>query len=392
MYFLNFFFTTTSIIQKNYLFCGINNYLNKNNINYTTISACNNFKNVLNNDCINYFTNDGVKPVYDINECNIYIENKQTNQNNNIIHEKFDIFVDYIYNFNKKYDDMNNVLERLEILHNNLEFINYHNNLNSTYELGINNFADMTNKEYIEYVSSINYNNLRNNMCKSQTSVTRNYPSSVDWRDKNAVTPVKDQGQCGSCWSFSTTGAVEGIYAIKNGILKSLSEQQLVDCSYSYGDFGCNGGLMQNAFTYIHDNGITSEDAYPYTATSSHFSCQKFTPLTYVSGCENVIPNELELTYSVANQPVSISIEADSRSFQLYKSGVYDDESCGTTLDHGVLAVGYGTENGKDFWLVKNSWGTSWGDNGYIKIVRNSVASSTTGMCGIAMDASYPLM
>lgn len=392
MYFLNFFFTTTSIIQKNYLFCEINNYLNKNNINYTTIDACNNFKNVLNNDCINYFTNDGAKPVYDINECNIYIENKQTNQNNNIIHEKFNIFVDYIYNFNKKYDNMNNVLERLEIFHNNLEFINYHNNLNSTYELGINNFADMTNKEYIEYVSSINYNNLRNNICKSQTSVTRNYPSSVDWREKNAVTPVKDQGQCGSCWSFSTTGAVEGIYAIKNGVLKSFSEQQLVDCSYSYGNFGCNGGLMQNAFTYIHDNGITGEDAYPYTATSSRFSCQKFTPLTYVSGCENVIPNELELTYSVANQPVSISIEADSRSFQLYKSGVYDDESCGTTLDHGVLAVGYGTENGKDFWLVKNSWGTSWGDNGYIKIARNSIATSTTGMCGIAMDASYPVM
>ena len=389
MYFLNFFFTTTAIIQKNYLFCGINNYLNQNNISYEPTSACNNFKNLLNKDCINYFVNEGSKPVYDINDCNIYIENKQ---NNNIIHEKFNIFVDYIYNFNKKYDDMNNILERLEIFHNNLEFINYHNQLNSTYELGINNFADMTNKEYIEYVSSINYNNLRNNMCKSQTSVTGNYPSSIDWRDKNVVTPVKDQGQCGSCWSFSTTGAVEGIYAIKNGNLKSFSEQQLVDCSYSYGDFGCNGGLMQNAFTYIHDNGITSEELYPYTATSSYFSCKKFTPVAYVSGCENVIPNELELTYAVANQPISISIEADSRSFQLYKSGIYDDESCGTTLDHGVLAVGYGTENGKDFWLVKNSWGTSWGDNGYIKIVRNSVSTSTTGMCGIAMDASYPII
>jgi C1A family cysteine protease len=389
MYFLNFFFTTTSIIQKNYLFCGINNYLNKNNISYTLISACNNFKNSLNKDCINYFANKGSKPVNDITECNIYIENKQ---NNNIIHEKFNIFVDYIYNFNKKYDDMNNILERLEILHNNLEFINYHNKLNTTYELGINNFADMTNKEYIEYVSSINYNNLRNNICKSQTLVSGNYPFSIDWRDKNAVTPVKDQGQCGSCWSFSTTGAVEGIYAITNGILKSFSEQQLVDCSYSYGDLGCNGGLMQNAFTYIHDNGITTEDSYPYTATSSRFSCQKFTPIAYVSGCENVIPNELQLTYSVANQPVSVSIEADSRSFQLYKSGVYDDSSCGTTLDHGVLAVGYGTENGKDFWLVKNSWGTSWGDNGYIKISRNSIATSTTGMCGIAMDASYPVM
>ena len=389
MYFLNFFLTTAVIIQTNYLFCGINNYLNTNNIKYTPLDACNNFKNLLKNDCINYFTNEGSKPVDDINECNIYIENKE---NNNIFHEKFIIFINYIFNFNKNYDDMNNILERLKIFHDNLEFINNHNLENNTYELGINNFADMSNDEYIKYVSSINYNNLRNNVCKSQVSQSGSYPPSIDWRDKNAVTPVKDQGQCGSCWSFSTTGAVEGIYSITNGTLKSFSEQQLVDCSYSYGDLGCNGGLMQNAFTYIHDNGITLEDAYPYTATSSRFSCQKFTPVTYVSGCENVIANELQLTYSVAKQPVSVSIEADSRSFQLYKNGVYDDVSCGTNLDHGVLAVGYGTENGKDFWLVKNSWGKSWGDNGYIKIARNSISTSKTGMCGIAMDASYPLI
>ena len=147
---------------------------------------------------------------------------------------------------------------------------------------------------------------------------------------------------------------------------------------------------MQNAFTYISEYGITTEDAYPYTATSSRSSCKEFKPVADISGCVNVSPNELQLTYAVAQQPVSVSIEADSRSFQLYSGGVYDDSSCGTNLDHGVLAVGYGTENGKDYWIVKNSWSSSWGDEGYIKILRNSVSSSTKGMCGIAMDASYP--
>jgi C1A family cysteine protease len=293
--------------------------------------------------------------------------------------------------YEKIFDNIMHLKKRISIFIENLDFINDFNLNNSTsYTLGINKFADMSHSEYIDYVSIGKNSYTAKNSCKKMEQATGNYPASVDWRLKNAVTPVKDQGQCGSCWSFSTTGAVEGSYAINHGSLLSFSEQQLVDCSYSYGNHGCNGGLMDNAMTYIIDNGITIESEYPYTANGNRNSCQKFTPQTFLSACYDVTPNELQLTYAVAGQPVSIAIEADSRSFQLYKSGVYNDPSCGTNLDHGVLVVGYGnSKDGGDYWIVKNSWSNSWGNNGYIYIARNSVASSTSGICGIAMSPSY---
>ncbi len=214
-------------------------------------------------------------------------------------------------------------------------------------------------------------------------------PASVDWSAAGAVTPIKNQGQCGSCWSFSTTGSVEGINFIKTGTLVSLSEQQLVDCSGAEGNMGCNGGLMDNAFQYIiSNNGICSEDSYPYTAAQG--TCQTCTAVATITGYQDVPANdETSLMTAIAQQPVSVAVEADQASFQFYSSGVMT-AACGTALDHGVLAVGYGTDgSGNDYYKVKNSWGASWGDKGYILLGRGA-AYGNNGQCGIQMQPSYP--
>jgi C1A family cysteine protease len=211
----------------------------------------------------------------------------------------------------------------------------------------------------------------------------------VDWRQKNAVTPVKNQQQCGSCWAFSTTGSVEGAHAIKTGNLVSLSEQQLVDCSGAQGNQGCNGGLMDQAFQYIiSNNGITTESSYPYTAQQG--TCQtNVTSAATISSFVDVTANsETSLMQAINVGPVSIAIEADQPCFQFYSGGILSDPSCGTQLDHGVLLVGYGTDSSTNtpYWIVKNSWGASWGESGYIRLIRNQ------NECGVAAEASYPVV
>jgi C1A family cysteine protease len=212
----------------------------------------------------------------------------------------------------------------------------------------------------------------------------------VDWTSKGAVTPVKNQGQCGSCWSFSTTGALEGAFEIASGNLVSLSEQQFVDCDTV--DSGCSGGLMDNAFTFAKSNAICTEASYPYKATRgtcAAASCTVGLAKGTVTGYKDVSPDsESAMMSAVSQQPVSIAIEADKSVFQLYKSGVLQS-SCGSSLDHGVLLVGYGTEDGTDYWKVKNSWGSSWGDAGYVKLLRGKGGS---GECGLLKQASYPVV
>lgn len=285
-------------------------------------------------------------------------------------------------------------------------FIEKVNTQNKSYTLGHNQFSGMDSLDFSNYLaSSIGLTEryglgvtieVRNEV---QADSLTALPSAVDWVAKGGVTPVKDQGQCGSCWSFSTTGALEGAYFIKYGSLPSFSEQQLVDCdNLSNGgrDHGCNGGLMDNAFNWISKNGgLCSEAAYPYVSgtTKTAGTCQ--TTCKLVSGSKIVshtdVPTKSDdaMMGAIAKQPVSIAIEADQREFQLYKSGVFTG-ACGTNLDHGVLVVGYGTMDGLDYYRVKNSWSTTWGDNGYIYLGRGAQYNQGSGQCGILLQGSYP--
>ncbi|XP_028767656.1 probable cysteine protease RD21B [Neltuma alba] len=307
------------------------------------------------------------------------------------------MYESWLVRHGKAYNALGEKERRFQIFKDNLNFIDEHNMVeNRSFNLGLTRFADLTNDEFRSMYLGAKMNRSTRLLSGSRRSDRYAYragdqlPDTVDWRAKGAVVPVKDQGQCGSCWSFSTIGAVEGINQIVTGDLISLSEQELVDCDRTYNQ-GCNGGLMDYAFEFIVNNGgIDTEEDYPYRARDG--ACdpnRKNARVVTIDGYEDVPENdELSLMKAVANQPVSVAIEAGGRAFQLYHSGVFTGQ-CGTQLDHGVVAVGYGTENGKDYWLVRNSWGPKWGEEGYIKLERN-VAGGKTGKCGIAMEASYP--
>merc|ERR1712216_771863 len=285
------------------------------------------------------------------------------------------------------------VMGRYAIFKDNMDFIVDHNKNHADklgYTVGVNEFADMTNAEFKRKMTGLNAPITKRNL-NIEVHDEAAAPASVDWVAKKAVTPVKNQGQCGSCWAFSTTGSVEGINAITTGKLQSFSEQELVSCAGSYGNQGCNGGLMDNGFKYIMSKGDVLESNYPYTGKTGTCQSSKTSPFAVkVTGYKDVqASNEAQLQAAVAQQPVSVAIEADQSGFQFYKSGVFSG-TCGTKLDHGVLVVGYGSDGGKGYWKVKNSWGATWGKEGYILMARGS--GSGAGQCGIAMQPSYPTM
>jgi C1A family cysteine protease len=294
------------------------------------------------------------------------------------------MFVEHVQKYNKKYDGVETFFKRFNIFKSNIAYIESENAKNHTYSLGLNEFADQTRAEFFSQMTGL----LPEQRARTQSNVQLSEEApmdSVDWRSKGAVTPVKNQGQCGSCWAFSTTGSVEGVMKISGQALPNLSEQQLVDCAGSSGNQGCNGGLMDYAFTWISKNGICAEGDYKYVGRDQ--TCKK--------GCKSVGKiksytdvqqgSEPQLQAAVAKQPVSVAIEADQSAFQFYSGGVFS-AACGTQLDHGVLAVGYSTSGSQPYWIVKNSWGTSWGEQGYIRMIQGK------NQCGISLAASYPTM
>merc|ERR1712232_1254361 len=296
--------------------------------------------------------------------------------------------------FGKWYNGVDEEQKRFEIFKDNVDLILDSNSKGLSYTLGVNQFADLTADEFTATYMGLKkptapYGELPYLGRHNASRMT--LPASVDWTSNGAVTPVKNQGQCGSCWSFSTTGALEGAWEIATSNLVSLSEQQFVDCDKV--DDGCGGGLMDHAFAYAEKNAICTEDSYPYHAkrgTCKKTSCTVGIPQGGVTGFKDVSKDSMQsLMEAVAQQPVSIAIEADKSVFQLYKSGVLSGQ-CGSKLDHGVLAVGYGTLSGKDYWKVKNSWGASWGMNGYVLIARGKPGA---GECGLLSGPpSYPVV
>lgn len=277
-----------------------------------------------------------------------------------------------------------------------VRFVNRHNAEaeagKHTYTVEVNKFADMTSEEFRAFYNGYNATKAMHSSKGFEHKMSGlKAPDSMDWRSQGYVTPIKDQAQCGSCWAFSTVAGLEGQHFKKTGDLVSLSEQNLVDCSQAEGNQGCNGGLMDNGFTYIKKNGgIDTEDSYPYTAKDGKCKFNKDNVGATVTGFTDVkSESEDALVDALATiGPISVAIDASHMGFQLYKSGVYDQFLCSSTrLDHGVTAVGYGALDGKDYYIVKNSWGTVWGMEGYILMSRNK-----RNQCGIATQASYPLV
>lgn len=295
----------------------------------------------------------------------------------------------------KNYQTEEENVHRRDLWEKNLMLITMHNLEASmgihTYDLSMNFMGDLTQEEILQFYATLTPpTDLQRSPSPFVGASGSDVPDTLDLRQKGLVTSVKMQGACGSCWAFSAAGALEGQLAKKTGKLLDLSPQNLVDCSTKYGNHGCNGGFMHHAFQYVIDNqGIDSEKSYPYNGKDN--TCKYNLP-GRSANCSryDFLPegDEQALKQAIATiGPISVAIDARRPRFAFYRSGVYDDSSCSQKVNHAVLAVGYGTLNGQDFWLVKNSWGTYFGDNGYIRMARNK-----NNQCGIALYGCYPTM
>ena len=298
-------------------------------------------------------------------------------------------YINYLAQFNKEVSNADDFNFRHAIFQAVNAYITSHNNTESSYKLGHNQFSDWTHEEYRSLLG------LREGLQQENVVVFNAdaLPESVNWVEAGAVTGVKNQGSCGSCWSFSTTGAMEGAHYVATGELLSFSEQQLVDCATGrYLNMGCNGGNPLWAYRYLKSHFAELESEYPYTSgngddsTDCLYDSHSKTAVEVQASASVTSEDRDQMKAALAQQPLAVLVEADKMAFQTYRSGVLTGDACGTQLDHAVLAVGYGTEDGQDYWLVKNSWDTTWGDNGYIKLGMND----TTGTCGVQMGPSFP--
>jgi len=304
-------------------------------------------------------------------------------------------FVSWMQKYSKSYLP-NEIFARFEIFKQHYDDVLKHNAGNYTWTITLNQFSDLTLQEFKS--TYLRYDPLPRTGGKRMTveelralnKGPNAYPNgAVDWTTKGAVTGVKDQGQCGSCWTFGTTGGIEGAVAIKKGHLTSLSEQELVDCGGPYGGAGCGGGSNDIGYSYANKNGLCTEQAYPYTAkdgTCKSSSCSASVD-SKVSGYVHIAHGDDGMGAGVDLTPISIGIDADY--WGSYSSGVFCGQ-CGTARDHAMLVVGYGTDpSGGAYWKVKNSWGTGWGEGGYIRLCRGTNGQNKDE-CGVSDDGTYP--
>ena len=300
-------------------------------------------------------------------------------------------FAEYMAKFNKNYDSFDEYKLRFHHFETKEDFINEHNEIEAnTYKVGHNHMSDWATWEYeqiLTYMAEPTDKFAKH--VEPMTTVTNNDP--VDWRDTKYLAPIKDQGQCGSCWAFSTIGSLESAHAITNDVdVQQFSEQQLVDCVGTC--FGCNGGNVMFANRYLKTHPAISEGSYPYTAENG--TCEDDSIANtgvMTTGTINVTPEDIDaMKTQLAVGPISVAIQANKLCFQLYTSGIFNNSNCGgSTLDHAVMLVGWGideTDSSVEYWILRNSWATTWGEEGYMRLQ----TADGIGYCGVQTEPQAP--
>lgn len=306
-------------------------------------------------------------------------------------------FQKWITKYNKKYVNQEEFELRLQIFSENYHRIQTFNSIpNQSHFLALNAFADQDPKEVgMKYAKGHHHGDFLNAVHPLILELdSSSLPASIDWRLKNAVTPIKDQGHCGACWAFSTIVGIEGLFAIKNNTLKTFSEQNLIECSTNGVNSGCAGGDPGAGYDYIRMVGVNYESDYPFVGNDkTRCHRNKSAPIYKIKSFVQVMKNDSDqLLAAVAQQPVSICIDGDNADFLYYGGGIYNSTTCGRTeaqLGHCLAIVGYGSENGVDYWIVKNSYGTDWGESGYARFYRQS--GKGPGVCGLTLEALFPV-